>query len=162
MALRLKLEKVYPYRSRYRKCPRRTSGHVCPSQALEQSPVQTSYNYDLLMRGREGTLHLRPAVIPCTHLFDHNGRILRIRERDQRPHRWLAARAHVDIDDIFVPVVVHLSDNSGGVQRVLGRDTRVIARAHTSSASVEFPQPSMRMRAVLSRRTGRRRCATSS
>ena len=32
------------------------------------------------MRGREGTLHFRPTVIPCTHLFDHNGRILRIRE----------------------------------------------------------------------------------
>jgi hypothetical protein len=77
--------KVYPYRSRYRKCRRRTSSHGCPSRALEQWPVQTSHYYDLVMWGIEGTLHFRPTVIPCTHLLDHNRGILRIKEGHQRP-----------------------------------------------------------------------------
>jgi len=67
--------------------------------------------------------------------------------------------AHIDIDDISIPVVVHLYHRRCQWARVGGGGNK---RRRTSPESVELPHPSMRMRAVLSGRTGRRRCATSS
>ena len=65
--------------------------------------------------GKGSTLHFWSTVISGTHTFDHNGRKLCIRGSYQRSRGWSivgSTQAHVDVGDILIPIIVHLSDSS--------------------------------------------------
>ena len=59
-----------------------------------------------------------PDIILRTHLLYHIKRILH-QSRPSGPHGLSVAQAYVDLDDIFVPVIVHLGNGLGAVRRVL-------------------------------------------
>jgi hypothetical protein len=143
-----------PYRSRRRMSCRRSRACARPSRALRRGHERPQGNDEEKRARRAQVISGRVSACISRMRSITTGEYCAPACRSARRARAGRAATDIDVYDVFVAVVPHLERH----QRSTDAPCAV---ARTSAESVELPQPSMRMRALLSGTSSRTSGATS-